>query len=333
MAGNSDDAEGTIASNLTIIKKVASFLASMIEVNQISRRYGSLVAVDDVSFSVGSGEIVGLLGHNGAGKSTIMRMLTGFLEPTSGRIRIGGKDLQQHPVKARSLIGYLPENCPLYPEMRVMEYLCFQAALKGVSSSLQEQQALHVIRQTQLCEKGTSPISALSRGQRQRVGVARALLGDPKILILDEPTNGLDPSQITQMRQLIRNTAQQATVLVSTHILQEVEAVCDRVLILRGGKLVIDKPLGELQRSSRLRVVVEQPGDAAKAVLEKIAPLESDGEGYLLDCSGVDATGAAREVSSRLAEAQIGLLELQPLRDSLESLFRDTQDPRKSLDA
>ena len=305
----------------------------MIEVNEVSRRYGSLVAVDDVTFSVGSGEIVGLLGHNGAGKSTIMKMLTGFLEPTSGRIRIGDQNIQQHPVRTRSLIGYLPENCPLYPEMRVMEYLCFQAALKGIPPSLQEQQALHVISQTQLAEKGTSPIKSLSRGQRQRVGVARALLGDPKILILDEPTNGLDPSQITQMRQLIRNAARQATVLVSTHILQEVEAVCDRVLILRGGKLVIDQPLDALQRSSRLRVVVDQPGDAARAVLQEIAPVEPDGVGYLLDCCGEDITGTARKVSSRLAEARIGLLELQPVRDSLESLFRDVQDPRKSLDA
>jgi len=214
-----------------------------------------------------------------------------------------------------------------------MEYLCFQAALKGIPPSLQEQQALRVIRQTQLSEKGTSPIRALSRGQRQRVGVARALLGDPKILILDEPTNGLDPSQITQMRELIRNAARQATVLVSTHILQEVEAVCDRVLILRGGKLAIDQPLDALQRSSRLRVVVDQPGDAARAVLQKIAVLEPDGEGYLLDCRGEDVTATARKVSSRLAEARIGLLELQPVRDSLESLFRDVQDPRKSLDA
>ncbi|MGD8235162.1 MAG: ABC transporter ATP-binding protein [Chromatiales bacterium] len=306
----------------------------MIEVNEVSRRYGSLVAVDDVTFSVGSGEIVGLLGHNGAGKSTIMKMLTGFLEPTSGRIRIGDQNIQQHPVRTRSLIGYLPENCPLYPEMRVMEYLCFQAALKGIPPSLQEQQALHVISQTQLAEKGTSPIKSLSRGQRQRVGVARALLGDPKILILDEPTNGLDPSQITQMRQLIRNAAQQASVLVSTHILREVEAVCDRVLILRGGKLVIDQPLDELQRSSCLRVVVDPAGDDARAVLEKIAPLESDGEGgYLLDCTGEDVTVTARKVSSRLAEAKIGLLTLQPIRDSLESLFRDAQDPRATLDA
>ena len=305
----------------------------MIELSQISRRYGSLLAVDDVSFSIGPGEIAGLLGHNGAGKSTIMKMLTGFLEPTSGRIRINGLDIQQNPVKTRSLIGYLPENCPLYPEMRVMEYLCYQAALKGIPPPLQEQQALQVIRQTQLCEKGTSPIRTLSRGQRQRVGVARALLGEPNILILDEPTNGLDPSQITQMRQLIRNAAERATVLVSTHILQEVEAVCDRVLILRDGKLVVDQPLDELQRSSRLRVVVDQPGDAARAVLEKIAPLESDDECYLLDFSGEAVTEVARKVSSRLAEARIDLLELLPIRQSLQSLFRDAQDPRKSPDA
>ncbi len=305
----------------------------MIELSQISRRYGSLLAVDDVSFSIGPGEIAGLLGHNGAGKSTIMKMLTGFLEPTSGRIRINGLDIQQNPVKTRSLIGYLPENCPLYPEMRVMEYLCYQAALKGIPPPLQEQQALQVIRQTQLCEKGTSPIRTLSRGQRQRVGVARALLGEPNILILDEPTNGLDPSQITQMRQLIRNAAERATVLVSTHILQEVEAVCDRVLILRDGKLVVDQPLDELQRSSRLRVVVDQPGDAARAVLEKIAPLESDDECYLLDFSGEAVTEVARKVSSRLAEARIDLLEMLPIRQSLQSLFRDAQDPRKSPDA
>ena len=305
----------------------------MIEVSQISRRYGTLHAVDDVSFSIGPGEIAGLLGHNGAGKSTIMKMLTGFLEPTSGRIRIDGLDIQQNPVKTRSLIGYLPENCPLYPEMRVMEYLCYQAALKGIPPHVQEQQALEVIRQTQLCEKGTSPIRTLSRGQRQRVGVARALLGEPEILILDEPTNGLDPSQITQMRQLIRNAAERATVLVSTHILQEVEAVCDRVLILRDGKLVVDQPLDELQRSNRLRVVVDQPGDAAREVLEKIAPLHSDDECYLLDFTGEEVTEVARKVSSGLAKARIDLLELRPVRESLQSLFRDAQDPRKSPDA
>ena len=304
----------------------------MIEVKGISRRYGSLLAVDDVSFSIGTGEIVGLLGHNGAGKSTIMRMLTGFLEPASGKIRIGGIDLQQHPVKARSLIGYLPENCPLYPEMRVMEYLCFQAALKGVAHHLREKQAVDVIRQTQLHEKATSLISSLSRGQRQRVGVAQALLAEPGILILDEPTNGLDPSQITQMRGLVRNAAQHATVLVSTHILQEVEAVCDRVLILRGGKLVIDQPLNTLRRESRLRVVVDRPGDEARELLESIAPLESGDEGYLLDCSHEDVRKTAREVSRRLAEEQIGLLELRPLGDSLESLFRETQDPGKQSD-
>ena len=299
----------------------------MIEVEGISRYYGSQLAVDDVSFTVGAGEIVGLLGHNGAGKSTIMKMLTGFLEPASGRIRVGNLDLRQHPVKARNLIGYLPENCPLYPEMQVMEYLYFQASLKGIAESRQHQQIVHAIRQTQLHEKATSLIDTLSRGQRQRVGVAQALLGDPKILILDEPTNGLDPAQIRRMRQLIRNAAQQATVLVSTHILQEVEAVCDRVLILRDGKLVIDRSLDELQRTSRLQVVVEHPGDAASAVLESIAPLESGDGCYLLDCSGEGVTQTAREVSRRLAEEGILLLELRPLRNSLESLFRDTQEP------
>ena len=333
MIGKSGCTKGTIATNITIKQQVASFFAHMIEVEGISRHYGSQLAVDDVSFSVGAGEIVGLLGHNGAGKSTIMKMLTGFLEPASGRIRVGDLDLRQHPVRARSLIGYLPENCPLYPEMQVMEYLYFQAALKGIPEILRDQQVAHAIGRTQLQEKATSLIDTLSRGQRQRVGVAQALLGDPEILILDEPTNGLDPAQIRRMRQLIRNAAEKATVLVSTHILQEVEAVCDRVLILQGGKLVIDRSLVELQRASRLRVVVEEPGDMASALLESIAPLEPGDGCYFLDCTAEDVTQTAREVSRRLAEEGILLLELCPLRDSLESLFRDTQESGEHTNA
>ena len=167
----------------------------MIEVNRVSRDYAGQRAVDEVSFTIGKGEIVGLLGHNGAGKSTVMKMLTGYLEPTSGDIRIAGRSMLHEAAAIRGLIGYLPENCPLHADMRVMDYLYFQADLKGIDPAMQDENVLSVLRRTQIEARATSRIATLSRGLRQRVGVAQALLARPRILILDEPTNGLDPAQ------------------------------------------------------------------------------------------------------------------------------------------
>ena len=212
----------------------------MMEITHLTRRYGALTAVDDVSFSVGRGEVVGLLGHNGAGKSTVMKLLTGYLEPTSGRIRIGDLEIGRDTRAIQGRIGYLPENCPVWPDMTVVEFLEYQASLHGFAAARRGAAIAAAIRRTALKEKATEPIRTLSRGYRQRVGVAQAILHEPDLVILDEPTNGLDPTQILQMRELIRELALHATVIVSTHILQEVQAVCQRVVILRRGRKVLD---------------------------------------------------------------------------------------------
>jgi ABC-2 type transport system ATP-binding protein len=297
----------------------------MIEVRGVSRQFDGLTAVDEVSFDIGKGEIVGLLGHNGAGKSTVMKMLTGYLEPTAGDIRIGGHDMRREPAAIRRMIGYLPENCPLYPEMRVLDYLYFEADLKGIAPASQGERVLDVLQRTQLEARAASRIGTLSRGLRQRVGVAQALLAEPRILVLDEPANGLDPTQIEQMQSLIREAAGTATVIVSTHILQQVEAVCDRVLIMRNGRLVVDRPLEAPGSTSRLRVVVDTPGEAVAALLGDIGAVEPDGAGYLLACEDGETARTSLQVSRLLAEEGVGLIELRPERHSLEQLFRQAQ--------
>lgn len=228
----------------------------MIEFEKIRRTYGDVTAVDQVSFTIGKGEIVGLLGHNGAGKTTILKMLTGYLEPTSGTITIDGMPLHEHRRTLLAKIGYLPENCPVYPEMSVLAYLEYSAALHDVSERERPGLIRDVIYRTALQEKAAAPISTLSRGYRQRTGVAQAILHKPEILVLDEPTNGLDPTQIQQMRTLIQELSANATVIVSTHILQEVQAVCDRVIIIRDGRVALDSPLTELDSQSRLLITV-----------------------------------------------------------------------------
>ena len=223
----------------------------MISVKNLSRHYGSNKAVDSVTFSVSKGEVVGLLGHNGAGKTTIMKMLTGFIEPNNGEVLIKGLTLGQDTPEIQRRIGYLPENCPVWPEMRVIDYLLYQARLHLVNESEIDELVLNAIEKTALIEKATAKIETLSRGYRQRVGVAQALLHKPDILILDEPTNGLDPNQILQMRDLIKELAENATVIISTHVLQEVQAICERVLIMRRGKLVLDSKINDLQRENQ----------------------------------------------------------------------------------
>jgi ABC-2 type transport system ATP-binding protein len=210
----------------------------VIEVQGLSRRYGSRLAVDDVSFRVEPGQIVGFLGPNGAGKTTTLRMVTGYLAPTSGEIRIDGIDALTNSMQARDRLGYMPEGVPLYKEMRVVEYLRHRGALKNVTDvSEAVDRALDLAG---VADAKRRIIAQLSKGYRQRVGLAEALLADPPILILDEPTSGLDPNQVRHFRDLIRNFAGQKTVLLSTHILSEVEAVCDRVIIIREGKKVAD---------------------------------------------------------------------------------------------
>lgn len=216
----------------------------MIEVSHLSRQFGSFRAVDDVSFSIPTGQIVGLLGPNGAGKTTTMRMICGFLGASSGSVIIDGKDISENPVEAKSKIGYMPESAPLYSDMIVEDYLNYVAQMQNVDAS----QKVPLLCQTcGLKEVMHKNISELSRGYRQRVGLAHALMNDPEILVLDEPTSGLDPNQIEDVRALIKEIGKTRTVIISTHILGEVETLCPRVIIISKGKLVADSPTNELR--------------------------------------------------------------------------------------
>ena len=303
----------------------------MIVAKNLTRKYGTFTAVEDVSFEIPDGQVVGLLGHNGAGKTTIMKMLTGFLEPTSGTVLIDGHDVESDRHAAQALIGYLPENCPLYPEMSVIDFLDYAAELRGVPAEERPPRLRAAIASTELGEKATAPISSLSRGFRQRVGVAQAILHRPKIIILDEPTNGLDPSQIKQMRTLIKRLAENATVMISTHILQEVQAVADRVIVVHRGKLALDSTLTDLRKGGRLRLVTSGAPDVVEPLLtglDMVHGLErlaapSQGHAY-----GIKLNGHAPEmVAPNIARAVLGkgldLYALAPEQRDLETVFAE----------
>ncbi len=218
----------------------------MINVQNISMQYGPTLALDQVSFTVKQGEILGLLGPNGAGKSTLMKILTTFICPLSGSAKVGGFDVVEHPLKARELVGYLPETVPLYSDMRVDEYITFVAEARGLEGKKLEERTSYVREACGLTPVWKHGINELSKGFRQRVGIAQAIIHDPKVLILDEPTNGLDPLQIIGIRKLIRGMAQSKTIIFSSHILQEVEAIADRIVIIHEGHIVAQGTRDEL---------------------------------------------------------------------------------------
>ncbi len=299
----------------------------MITISNLTRRYGEFTAVDDVSFTIADGEVVGLLGHNGAGKTTIMKMLTGYLEPTGGTVRIDQLQLGRDTAAIQRRIGYLPENCPLWPEMTVVEFLEFEATLHNVPAQHRRRAITAAIRRTELQDKATQPIQTLSRGYRQRVGVAQAILHEPDIIILDEPTNGLDPTQLPQLRGLLRELSRSATVIVSTHILQEVQAVCARVLILRAGRKVVDSRLDELQGEARLHVTVDRDAADALPVLQSIPGVASV---TLLSAAqgryryGLEAAEAlAPAVSAAVLRAGFALYALGREQRTLEMVFAE----------
>lgn len=296
----------------------------MIQVESLTRRYGELMAVRDVSFTIGRGEVVGLLGHNGAGKTTIMKMITGYLEPTGGSIQVGGLSVGPDTRAIQARIGYLPENCPVWPDMTVIDYLDYQATLRGVPEVTRSDAIRRAIQRTALEEKATAMIQTLSRGYRQRVGVAQALIHDPEILILDEPTNGLDPTQIRHMRDLIRELAEHATVIVSTHILQEVQAVCQRVLIMRAGRLVVDSRVDALADESGLLVSVDGEASGVLAELGVVEPLDDQG-GLRRYRLGVPLT-AAPQVAEKLVASGFALHGLQSERRDLETVFAEVNE-------
>jgi ABC-2 type transport system ATP-binding protein len=299
----------------------------MIHVDRLSKRFGSFKAVDAIRFDVEGGEIVGLLGPNGAGKTTTMRMLTTYLSPTSGRATLAGHDVLDEPIEVRRKVGYLPENVPLYTDMRVKEYLSYRSKLKDVPRSKRRQAIAEVVRRCHLGEVEGRIIGQLSRGFRQRVGLAESMVHDPEILILDEPTAGLDPIQIREVRDMIRALAERHTILLSTHILSEVEAICGRVIIIARGRIALDDQLANLRRQSDITVEARGPADSIRAVLQTIPGVERTTlarEEGAYSCFLVHTRGSEdlREaMSQKLVSNGWPLRQIDLRRSSLEERF------------
>ncbi len=309
----------------------------MLQVSHLTRRYGNFVAVNNASFSIETGEIVGLLGHNGAGKTTIMKMLSGYLEPDAGSVVFNGHDLATNAKSAQQDLGYLPESLPVYPEMRVADYLDYAAQLKGIPQHQRDAEIKRVVHATDIAEKLLEPIYTLSRGFKQRVGVAQAIIGKPKLLILDEPTNGLDPTQTEQMRALIKSIAKEATVILSTHILQEVDAICDRVLILNRGLLAVDARLEELRESKTITLKCSLSHDVLTKALQALPEavtstlMSNDGEKFQYRLS-VEEGSDTEAMSANIAKAVINndgdIYQLSSEKRDLESLFKEVSQGR-----
>ncbi len=315
----------------------------MIEAQNLNRRYGDFTAVSDVSFAVGEGEILGLLGPNGAGKTTTIRMITGFLPPTGGKVTVGGTDLFEAPVQARRQIGYLPENVALYGEMRVGEYLAYRARLEGLNRTEAKRACRSALERCLLADVENQVIGTLSKGYRQRVGLATAILHDPEVLVLDEPTVGLDPKQIIAIRDLIRDLGRERTLILSTHILSEVELLCNRVLIIDKGRIIAEGTPESLRQSARgaseIRVAFaganegSAPGAIAEALgalpgVSGVAPGGVAGEFRVT--AGADADPRAEIFHLAVAKGWT-LVELSQSKASLEDVFvRLTTNQRAS---
>ncbi len=300
-----------------------------IEVRNLAKSYGAIRALAGVEFKVGRGEVIGLLGPNGAGKTTLMKILTGYLEPDAGDVRIHGIDVVQSPQQAQRCVGYLPESAPLYGEMLVQEYLDMMAALRGVPPERRRQRIVDVVRATGLVERVVQPIATLSKGYRQRVGLAQAIIHEPELLILDEPTTGLDPAQIVEIRDLIKKLSEKTTVLLSTHILSEVEATCERVLVIMQGTLRADAKLSELRNANAAVVAIEQGASGVEERLREIAGVTAVEQTGIADgfarwrvtSSTADALCPALYDALRTTAWKVG--ELRPEPKTLERVFRD----------
>ena len=300
----------------------------MIEVQRVSKRYGRVTAVDDVSFRVERGEILGFLGPNGAGKTTTMRILTGYMPASEGKALVAGFDVFTHPLDAKRRTGYLPEAPPLYPDMTVREYLEFVGRIKGVPPGERKSRVTSVMQQTHVADMADRHCSKLSKGYKQRVGLAQALIHNPEVLILDEPTAGLDPKQIIETRQLIRSLAGTHTIVLSTHILPEVAQTCQRVVIINKGRVVaVDTPdnlTARLTGAETMFVQIDTLGAEAGPVLATIPGVTrvvaaDTGGGFEVESEhGADIR---RELAKTIVNRGWGLLELRPMRMSLEEIF------------
>ena len=303
----------------------------MIKAENLVKRYGSNYALNDVSFEIGEGEVVGLLGPNGAGKSTAMNILTGYLSSTSGSALVGGVDILENPIEAKKYIGFLPEQPPVYPDMTVSEYLNFVYELKGVKLPREEHIA-EVISVVKLSDVKDRLRKNLSKGYRQRVGIAQAIIGDPKVIIFDEPTVGLDPKQILEVRNLIRTLGKKHTVILSTHILAEVQAVCERVIIINKGKIIADERTDELTKTIedgyRYEVKIIAPTAQALPALKKISGVRSvdttgarDGEAAVYEVETLGTTDVRRAIFNICHQNNWPMIGLAPTGTDLESIF------------
>ena len=307
----------------------------MIEVKNLTKIYGTHRALDNVSFKIANGKIYGLLGPNGAGKSTTMNMMTGCLAPTSGTVRINGFDVFDKPLLAKRLIGYLPEQPPLYEDMTAMEYLTFVAEAKGVDAERVIRQVKEVLELTDLTDMKDRLICNLSKGCRQRVGIAQALLGNPEIIILDEPTVGLDPRQLVEIRALIRKLGENRTVIISSHILAEISEICDELLVISGGRLVAQGTLRELegmlgedeQGMEQLHIVIRGDEEGVLGVMSEILPLKNwklnlskPGEVSLDVSVPCDSTFRDR-IFFAMADRRYAVITMETEHKSLENVF------------
>ena len=303
----------------------------MIEVEHLTKRYGPVTAVQDVSFQVHKGEILGFLGPNGAGKTTTMRVLTGYMPATEGRVVVAGHDVFEQPVQAKRRIGYLPETPPLYPDMTVREYLQFVAKIKGVPPGDRKKRVEQVMARTWVSDMAGRACGKLSKGYRQRVGLAQALIHNPDVLILDEPTAGLDPKQIIETRRLIKELAGDHTIILSTHILPEVSQTCDRVVIINKGRVVaVDTPdnlTGRLRGAETMFVQVDgaRAGEAAAALAKvpgvvRVSPVDDAATGAF-EVESETGRDVRRELARAVVLGGHDLLELRPTRVSLEEIF------------
>lgn len=317
----------------------------MIEVNNLVKRYGDHTAVDHLSFKIEKGKIYGFLGPNGAGKSTTMNMITGYIASTEGTVTIDGHDILEEPEQAKKCIGYLPEIPPLYFDMTVLEYMNFAADLKKIPKNEKKSMVEEVMEMVKISDMRNRLIKNLSKGYRQRVGLAQAILGYPEVIILDEPTVGLDPKQIIEIRDLIKSLKKKHTVILSSHILSEVSAVCDYVLIISHGKLVAsDTPdnLGKLaQGSNNLSLLVRGDRDKIRILLGEIPGIkeisitaDKDSDGWAVKLSTEENTDIREEVFFKMAENHYPILEMQSRKVSLEEIFLElTEDTEKKPEA
>jgi len=303
----------------------------VIEVQHLTKRYGPVTAVDDVSFKAERGEILGFLGPNGAGKTTTMRILTGYMPPTEGKAIVAGYDVLEQPIDAKRRTGYLPETPPLYPDMTVRDYLDFCARIKGIPRAGRKARIDTVMGRTRVADMAARHCAKLSKGYRQRVGLAQALLHNPDVLILDEPTAGLDPKQIIETRQLIKELGGDHTVILSTHILPEVSQTCHRVVIINKGRVVaVDTPdnlTSRLRGSETMYVQIDAPDADPRDALQRVPGVRrvgvSDARGNVNGYEIESETGrdVRRELAAAIVSRGWGLLELRPMRMSLEEIF------------